>query len=73
MYPPQDPAKFEKALSESIDSRISEEQRNAILKLYLDGEWDRLRSKIASVSNPKSETSKMGVVGKMLVMLKVVK
>ena len=53
MYPPPDRTKFEQALSESMDSRISKDHRDSILQLYLDGEWDRLRSKIASVSNPK--------------------
>ena len=65
MYPPPDPKKFEQALSESMDSRISKEHRNSILKLYLDGEWERVRSKIVSVSNPKSTSSKKCVVSKM--------
>jgi len=71
MYPPPDPKKFERALSESMDSRISMDHRDSILELYMDGEWDRVRSKIASVSNPKSETSKKGVWGKVLIMLKL--
>jgi len=65
MYPPSNLKKFEQALSESMDSRISKDHRNSILKLYLDGEWDRVRSKIVSISNPKSSPSKKGVVGKM--------
>jgi len=68
MYPPPDPKKFERALSESMDSRISMDHRDSILELYMDGEWDRVRSKIASVSNPKSEK---GVWGKVLIMLKL--
>ena len=37
------PTKFEQALSESMDSRISKDHRDSILELYLDGEWNRLR------------------------------
>jgi len=66
MYPPRDPKIFEQALSKLMNSRISEEHRNSILKSYLDGEWDRVRSKIAMVSNPKSKFSISGVLGKML-------
>src|SRR5258705_7212852 len=64
MYPPRDSTKFERALSESMDSCLSKDHRDSILKLYSDGEWDRLRSKIASVSNPKSKFSKRGFWGK---------
>ncbi len=71
MYPPRDSTKFERALSESMDSRLSKDHRDKILEFYSDGEWDRVRSKIASVSNPKSKSSKKGFVGKVLVMLKL--
>jgi len=73
MYPPPDLTKFEQALSKSMDSRISKDHRASIMELYLDGEWERVRSKIASVSNPKSKSSesKKGVVGKMLIKLKL--
>jgi len=71
MYPPRDLTRFERALSESMDSRLSKDHRNSIVELYSDGEWDRVRSKIASVSNPKSKSSKKGFVGKMLIMLKL--
>jgi len=70
MYPPRDPKKFEQAISDSMDSRISKDHRDSILELYLDGEWERVRSKITSISNPKSN-SKKGVVGKMLIKLKL--
>jgi hypothetical protein len=57
VYPAQDPAKFEQALS---DSGI-EEQRNSILTLYLDGEWEKLRSRL---STPKSASSNKGFLRK---------
>jgi len=69
MYPPHDLTKFEQAMSDSMDSRISKDHRDSILELYLDGEWDRVRSKVASVSNPKSSLKK-GVLGRMLIKLK---
>jgi len=59
MYPTHDPTKFEQAMSVSMDSRISKEQRNAILKLYLDGEWDRVRSRILNDSNVQGVVCKM--------------
>ena len=71
MYPPRNSTKFEQALSESMDSRLSEDHRDSILKFYSDGEWDRVRSKIASVSNPRSKSSERGFVGRVLVMLKL--
>ena len=65
MYPSHDAAEFEQALSKLMDSRISEEQRNSILRLYSDEEWDRVRSKILNIYDPKSKSSTKGVVGKM--------
>jgi len=63
MYPTHDPTKFEQALSVSMDSRISKEKRNSILKLYFDGEWDRVRSRILNVFNVQGDVGKTRKLG----------
>jgi len=64
MYPPQEQTQFEQALSKcGID--FGQEHRGSILRSYSEGEWEKIRSKIVSVSNPKAnlKTSKLWIVG----------
>jgi len=64
MYPPQKQIQFEQALSKcGID--FGKEHRESILRSYSEGEWERVRSKIISVSNLKAnlKASKMWIVG----------
>jgi len=66
MYPPQDQKLFEDALSK-CGLNLNEECRKSILKLYLDGEWERVRSQLTRISNPSSNKSIMGKMWSKLV------
>jgi len=60
MYPSPEQTQFEQALSKcGLD--FGKEHRGSIMRLYSEGEWERVRSKIISVSNPKAnlKASKM--------------
>jgi len=70
MYPSPEPTQFEQALSKcGID--FGKEHRESILRSYSEGEWERVRSEIERVSNPKanSKASKMWIVGWVLMLL----
>jgi len=59
IYPPHEQKLFEEALSKcGLD--LDEECRELIIKLYLDGEWERVRSQLTSITNPSSTKSIMG-------------
>jgi len=56
VYPPCERAEFEEALSKS-GINLNEEHKELILKLYSDGEWERVRAQLTRASNLSSNKS----------------